>query len=399
MLKRLAVLCIPAARIAAACGLYYTVAMPLPAVAEPGVDQTHIVFGQAAAMSGPAAALGQGMRLGLLAAFAEANRLGGVHNRKLELIARDDGYEPDTSITMTKELIEKDGIFALVGAVGTPTSLATEPLAVAAGVPFIGAFTGAEFLRKPFKSDVVNVRASYYEETEALVDHLVRERHFSRIAVLYQDDSFGEAGLSGVQAALGQRHMNVAAEATFERNTTAVKLALLSIERARPEAVILIGPYKPCAAFIRLAHVLNEHPVFAAISFVGSDRLAAELGPEGQGVVISQVMPSPEDQTAPLVARYRHALEAFDPKASPGYVSLEGYLVGRLIISALEQGPKEPTREALLATIFHHEFDFGGMRLTYRPDSNRGSSAVFLTMIDTDGRITRSIKSPAGASQ
>lgn len=398
MLKRLAVRCIPAARILAACGLYCTVAMPFPAVAEPGVDETHIVFGQAAVLSGPASALGQGMRLGLLAAFAEANRRGGVHNRKLELISRDDGYEPDKSIAQTKALIEKDKVFALIGAVGTPTSLATEPIAATAGVPFVGAFTGAEFLRKPFKPDVVNVRASYYEETETLVDHLVSDRHFSRIAILYQDDSFGEAGLTGVQQALDRRHMNLVAEATFERNTTAVKLALLSIERARPEAIILIGPYKPCAAFIRLAHVLHLNPVFASISFVGSDRLAAELGRDGTGTVISEVVPFPEDETAPLVARYHHALEAFDPAAPAGFTSLEGYLVGSLIVAALEKGPAEPTRASLLSTIFHHDFDFGGLRLTYRPDNNRGSSAVFLTMIDADGKV-RPIKSLAGASQ
>jgi branched-chain amino acid transport system substrate-binding protein len=372
--------------------------MSSPAIAEPGVDASHIVFGQAAVLSGPAAALGQGMRLGLLAAFAEANREGGVHHRKLELVSRDDSYEPDTSIAKTKELIEQDKVFALVGAVGTPTSIATEPIAAAAGVPFIGAFTGAEFLRTPFKPDVVNVRASYYEETETLVDHLVRDRHFSRIAILYQDDSFGEAGLAGVRMALDRRHMHLAAEATFERNTTAVKLALLSIERAQPEAIILIGPYRPCAAFIRLAHVLHLHPVFASISFVGSDRLAAELGNDGAGTVISEVVPFPGSHAAPLVVRYQHALEAVHPGAETDFISLEGYIVGRLIVAALEKGPAEPTRAALLSTIFHNTFDFGGMRLTYRPDSNRGSSTVFLTMIDADGKV-RPVKSLSGASQ
>ncbi len=162
-----------------------------PAVAEPGVDKTRIVFGQAAALEGPAAALGQEMRLGLLAAFAEANRLGGVHQRRLELISLDDGYEPDKSIEVTKRLIDKDKVFALIGAVGTPTALATQPIAAAAGVPFIGAFTGAEFLRSPFKPNVINVRASYFEETETIVDHLVKDRHNSRIAILYQDDFSG----------------------------------------------------------------------------------------------------------------------------------------------------------------------------------------------------------------
>lgn len=358
-----------------------------PAVAEPGVDKTEIVFGQAAALEGPAAALGQGMRLGLLTAFAEANRLGGVHQRRLELISLDDGYEPDKSIEVTKRLIDKDKVFALVGAVGTPTSLATQPIAGAAGVPFIGAFTGAEFLRNPFKPNVVNVRASYFEETETIVDHLVKDRHISRIAILYQDDSFGRAGLTGVQRALARRNMNLVAEATFERNTTAVKLALLTIRQAKPEAVILIGPYQPCAAFIRLARQLQMNTFFATISFVGSDRLAKELGAEGAGVVVTQVVPFPEDASMPFVAHYHHALEAFDPSAAPGFISLEGYLVGRLVVAALEKIPGEPTRRALLDTIFNNSFDFLGMRLTYHPNDNRGSDAVFLTMIESDGAV------------
>ncbi|MGB8277232.1 MAG: ABC transporter substrate-binding protein [Methylovirgula sp.] len=358
-----------------------------PALAEPGVDKTEIVFGQAAALEGPAAALGQGMRLGLLAAFAEANRLGGVHQRRLKLISLDDGYEPDKSIEVTKRLIDKDKVFALIGTVGTPTSLATQPIAAAAGVPFIGAFTGAEFLRNPFKPNVVNVRASYFEETETIVDHLVKDRHIGRIAILYQDDAFGRAGLTGVQRALARRNMNLVAEATFERNTTAVKLALLTIRQAKPEAVILIGPYKPCAAFIRLARQLQMNTFFATISFVGSDRLAKELGAEGAEVVVTQVVPFPEDASMPFVARYHHALAAFDPRAAPGFVSLEGYLVGRLVVAALEKIPGEPTRRALLDTIFNNSFDFLAMRLTYRPNDNRGSDAVFLTMIQSDGKF------------
>ncbi len=179
--------------------------------------------------------------------------------------------------------------------------------------------------------------------------------------------------------------MNLVAEATFERNTTAVKLALLTIRKAEPEAIILIGPYKPCAAFIRLARRLQMNTFFATISFVGSDRLAKELGAEGAGVVVTQVIPFPEDASTPFVARYHHALEAFDPDAAPGFVSLEGYLVGRLVVAALEKSPGEPTRRALLDTVFNNSFNFLGMRLTYGANDNRGSNAVFLTMIQSDG--------------
>jgi ABC-type branched-subunit amino acid transport system substrate-binding protein len=368
------------------------------AVAEPGVDKTKILFGQAAVLEGPAAALGQGMRLGLLAAFAEANRLGGVHQRQLELISLNDDYEPEKSINATQQLINKDKVFALVGAVGTPTALAAQPIAAAAGVPFIGAFTGAEFLRSQFQRDVVNVRASYFQETEAIVDHLIKDRHISRIAILYQDDSFGLAGLAGVQQALARRKMSLVADATFERNTTAVKMALWTIRKAQPEAVIMIGPYRPCTAFIRLAHQLQMKPLFASISFVGSDALAKELGSEGAGVFVSQVVPFPADDSIPFVARYHHALAAFDPTATPGFVSLEGYLVGRLIVAALEKGPEAPTRRALLDTISNNSFDFLGMHLAYHPDDNRGSNTVFLTMVGADGK-SKPVKSFAEIPQ
>lgn len=394
MLNRFAI----SARLVFAINLLANLLASSPGVAETGVDATRIIFGQAAALEGPAGALGQGMRSGLLAAFGEANRLGGVHGRRLDLISLDDSYEPDKSIAVTKRLITQDKVFALLGAVGTPTALATQPIAAAAGVPFIGAFTGAEFLRNPFKPNVVNVRASYFEETEALVDHLVKDRHISRIAILYQDDSFGQAGLTGVQNALARRNMTLVAEGTFERNTTAVKMALWTIQKAKPQAVILIGPYKPCAAFIRLAHQLQMKAIFAAISFVGSDRLAKELGAEGAGVFVSQVVPLPNDDSIPFVARYHHALEAFNPGAAPGFVSLEGYLVGRLVVAALEKGPDEPTRRAFLDTIFNNSFDFRGLHLTYRPDDNRGSSTVFLTMIQSNGSI-KAIKSFAEVPQ
>ena len=356
-----------------------------PAIAETGVDATRIIFGQTAALEGPAKALGRGMRLGLLTAFAEANRSGGVHGRRLDLISLDDGYDPDKAIVATKQLIYQDKVFALVGSVGS--ALATQPIAAAADVPFIGAFAGAEFLRHPFKPNVVNVRASFFDETETIVDHLVKDRHISRIAILYQDDSFGRIVLTGVQRALARRHMNAIADAAFQRNTTAVKLALLTIRKAQPEAVILIGPYRPAAAFIRVARQLQMKAFFATISFVGCDHLAKELGATGAGVVVTQVVPFPDDTSIPFVARYHHALEAFDPHAVPGFVSLEGYLVGRLVVTALGKIPGAPTRRALLDTIFNNSFDFQGVRLTYHPNDNRGSNAVFMTRIKSDGTI------------
>src|SRR5260370_23012143 len=235
------------------------------------------------------------MREGLLAAFAEANKAGGVKGRKIELVSADDGYEPTKSVEVTKEVLSDDKMFALMGPVGTATSAATQPIAAEGGVPFIGAFTGAEFLRNPYKGNVVNLRASCFQETEEMVERLTKDVGASKIAIMYQDDAYGRAGLAGVQAALARRKMELVAEGTYERNTIAVKGAVLSIRKGNPEAVIMIGAYKPCAEFIKLARQTKLDAVFVNISFVGSDALAKELGNAGAGVVVNPVGPYPPD--------------------------------------------------------------------------------------------------------
>src|SRR5476649_2353012 len=234
------------------------------ALAEDGVSKDKILFGQVAALNGPAGALGQGMREGILAAFEEANRAGGISGRKLELKSVDDGYEPEKTIEATKKIISEDKVFALVGSVGTPTSKAGQPLASAAKIPFIGPFTGAEFLRNPYNRYVVNIRSSYFQETEAWIEHLTKDLGISKIAILYQDDAFGLAGLEGVNRAMTKRNMALVAEGTFKRNTIAVKSALLDIIKGQPEAVVTVGPYKPTAEFIKLARQQKMDAVFVA---------------------------------------------------------------------------------------------------------------------------------------
>jgi branched-chain amino acid transport system substrate-binding protein len=357
-----------------------------PVHAEDGVSKDKIVFGQVAALEGPAQALGQGMRQGLLAAFAEVNRAGGVAGRKLELKSADDSYEPQKMIEAMKKMIGEEKVFAIVGTVGTPTANAGQPIATEAKVPFIGPFTGAEFLRNPYKRYVVNVRTSYFQETEAWIERLTKDLGIKKIAILYQDDTFGQAGLDGVKIAMAKRNMSLVASGTYRRNTTAVKSALLEIMKAKPEAVVTVGAYKPIAEFIKLARQAKMDAVFVSISFVGPDALALELGDQGAGVIVSQVVPFPGDKSVPVVAAYQAALAALDPEAKPGFVSLEGYLVGRLVIEALKRVPGEPTREALLDAIFHTgSFDLDGLELTYGPANNQGMDEVFFTILQADG--------------
>ena len=345
-----------------------------------GVFPDSIVFGQSAAFTGPTSELGSNMRLGILAAFEEANRRGGIQGRMLRLRSRDDGYEPEAASDNTHALIA-EGVFGLVGAVGTPTSTAAEPVATAGGVPYIGPFTGAEFLRERHDF-VVNLRASYFQETEEMVERLTTDLGYTRFAVLYQDDNYGNAGLTGVRRALGRRDMVLVAEGAYVRNTTAVKRALLDIREGNPQAVIIIGAYQPAATFIRWARRIGVNAVFVNISFVGSNSLLNELGTAGEGVVVTQVVPFPQDTSVPVVARYHESLEMVDADSSPGFVSLEGYLAGLLIVEGLDRTGPEPTRESFLRTLREAgPIDLGGFEVEYGLRDNQGSDRVFLTRI------------------
>ncbi|UVO38722.1 ABC transporter substrate-binding protein [Bradyrhizobium arachidis] len=353
---------------------------------EVGVSDDAILFGQAAALEGPSSALGQRLRYGIVAAFTEINAKGGIHGRKLQLISRDDGYDPDRSVAQTLRLIDDDKVFALIGAVGTPTAMATIPITSARDIPFIGPFSGAKFLRDLELANVVNIRASYGAETETLIKHLVEDRHFTRIGIFYQDDSFGRDGLTGVKNALARRGLELAAEGTFERNTRAVGAAWRTIKRAEPEAIVMVGTYGPSAEFIKLAHRSGVYPTFANISFVGATALAKELGPDGEGVVVAQVVPFPWDRSIRLVADYQTAQSAFDPTLAPDFVSLEGYLSGRLAAAALEKTGPDPTRAGLLRTINEvGRFDISGSIVTVGVRAMETPPKVFLTVIRKDG--------------
>ncbi len=369
-----------------------TQAPPTPTVdpSEPGVSDGRVLFGQSAAFTGPAAELGSGMRLGIEAAFDEANRSGGVNGRMLELTSVDDAYEPESAIANTIQLINEEQVFALIGAVGTPTSRSAVPITEAAGVPYVAPFTGANFLRDASLNGVVNLRASYFQETAEMVARLIDDLGIERIAVLHQDDSFGRAGYDGVILALTQRDMQPVAIGVYPRNTTAVKTALLDLRDGDPEAVILVGAYEPLAAAISWAREIGMDPVFMNISFVGTNALAQELGPGGAGVYITQVVPYPMDDTIPVVTSYLSALSAYDSAAVPGFVSFEGYLAGRLAIAGLEGCGQEVDRACFLESLRGADvidIDIDGFRLRYGRGDNQGSDAVFLTVIGEDGLV------------
>lgn len=356
------------------------------AAADPGIKDNEILIGQCAALTGPAQGLGTGMNSGLKAAFDEANAKGGIHGRQIRFVADDDGYEPDKCVDCTGKMIEDKGVFALAGYVGTPTGKVAAPMVQEDKIPLVGLFSGAMLLRDPVQRYVINIRASYDDETEALVEHLTKNRAFQKIAVFYQNDSFGFSGLSGVEKALARRKLALVAKGSFERNTLDVKGGLATVMAAAPDAVVIVGPYEPTAVFVRSAREAGLRAQFATISFVGTESLIAELGAASEGMLISQVVPSPTDATLTLSRDYRSALEKSAPTASPTYVSFEGYVGGRVLVAALDLAGKDLSRERLIDT-FHgmSKLDLGGMVFSFSPSNHQGSNAVYVTTV-RDGK-------------
>ncbi|MDQ2963559.1 MAG: ABC transporter substrate-binding protein [Pseudomonadota bacterium] len=364
------------------------IATAFGAGAEPGVTATAIVIGESAAFSGPASELGTEMRAGAIAYFRQVNASGGINGRKIELRTLDDGYEPERAAANTKKLID-DGVFLLFGYVGTPTSNASKPIFTAARVPFVGAFTGAESLRNPLNRYIFNIRASYYDETDKIVGQLVGQT-LDRIAVFYQNDDYGKAGLAGVERAMQKRGLKIVATATVERNTIDVASAVKAIGKVEPQGVVMISAYKSCAAFIKAMRAAGYNPQFMNVSFVGSKALAHEAGPAGRGVGISQVVPFPWNLSARVVKDYQHLLEASTGKKEYSFTSLEGFIAAKVLAEGLRRSGPELTREKFIAAMEQiRDFDVGGFTVSFTPTDHSGSRFVELTVIGKDERFLR----------
>jgi branched-chain amino acid transport system substrate-binding protein len=363
-------------------------AAALAAAADPGVTATTILLGQSAAFSGPASELGTEMRAGAMAYFQAVNAAGGVNGRKIELRSLDDGYEGDRAAANTKKLID-EGVFLLFGYVGTPTSNASKPIFTAAKVPFVGPFTGAESLRNPLNRYIFNIRASYYDETDKLVGQLVGQT-LERIAVFYQNDDYGKAGLTGVERAMTKRNMKIIATGTVERNTTEVAAAVKSICKVEPQGVVMISAYKSCAAFIKEARAAGCNPQFLNVSFVGSKALAHEAGPAGRGVGISQVVPFPWNLSARVVKDYQQLLEASTGKQNYSFTSLEGFIAAKVLVEGLRRTGQDLTREKFINAMEQiRDYDVGGFTVSFSPTDHSGSKFVELTVIGKDERFLR----------
>ncbi|KQT10690.1 ABC transporter substrate-binding protein [Ramlibacter sp. Leaf400] len=357
--------------------------LALPAVRAQG---ERILLAQSAPFSGPAAQLGIQFHNGAKLFFDQLNAQGGIHRKPVELVKLDDGYEPDRCAENTRKLLADDPV-ALFAYVGTPTSLAALPLATAAKTPFYAPFTGAMGLREPFNRYAFHLRASYNDETALIVNQLVQlGRH--KIAVFHQNDAYGKAGLDGVTLALAAHNSKPAGTATVERNSVEVAAAVKTLVALRPDAIVQIGAYKACAAFIKAAKAAGYGGTFYNVSFVGTQALADELGKDGLGVVVSQVMPSPYNPARAIAREYVEASKKAGGENVPNFSSMEGYLAAKVLADALRRGPARITRDSVVASLEGlGQQAYGGFNVTFSGNDHVASKFVELSMLTGDGRV------------
>ena len=358
----------------------------------PGITESEILIGTSLALGGHAGYLGTQTLRGAMSYLNHINEQGGVHGRKIRVIAYDDGYDPPRCVANTQKLIIKDKVFALFCYVGTPTTVKIIPLVEEARIPLIGMFTGANALREPFHRYVINVRASYYQETGAAVKHLIEDLEIKRVAVFYQYDAYGFDGLKGTELALKKYGLAPVGTGSYVRGTLDIEEGLKKIMDSNAEAVVMIGTYDPCAKFIKLAKGRGFDPLFYNVSFVGGDELARKLGRQSEGILVSQVVPSPEapeSRNLLLGAReYCNLLKQFYPEDKPNFVGLEGYINAKVLVEGLRRAGRDLTREGFIRALESiHNYSLGiANPLSFNSNDHQGLERVYFTRIQ-DGEL------------
>ncbi|MDP2766088.1 MAG: ABC transporter substrate-binding protein, partial [Candidatus Methanoperedens sp.] len=343
---------------------------------------------------GEAGFLGTQLIHGSLAYLNEINAQGGVRGRKIRLISYDDQYEPSKTVTNTQHLINTDKVFALFDYVGTPTTVKIIDLVHQAEIPLLGLFTGAEDLRTPFRPYIFNIRDSYYAEAEAAVSYFVDTLSFKKIAVMYQEDDFGLAVLSGIQLALERRNMALAATETYVRGTMDVENAMRAIKSSGAEAVMMVGTHRPLAKFIKIAQDEGFEPYFHSVSFVGLEPFVKELMDKQKinpslldKIIVTQVVPSPFSLNLPCVKEYRELIKKYYPLDEPNSVALEGFINAKVMVEALERAGKDLSREKFIKALEGmHNFDIGiGKQLSFDILNHQGLKGVYYILITENG--------------
>ncbi|WP_372999928.1 ABC transporter substrate-binding protein [Sulfurimonas sp.] len=346
-----------------------------------GVTKTKIILGQSTAMTGGASSLGKPFHDAAQSYFDHVNSQGGVHGRKIELVTYDDKYEPSIAVDNSLRLIKEDKVFALFGEMGTPTSKAVLEVVNKYKVPYLTPYTGAELLREPFNPLVINFRESYYAETEALVKYVVDDLKMENIAIFYQNDSYGKAGLKGVEIALKKRKMTLSAKGTYVRNTLSITTALNFIKKAKPQAVIMIGVNKPSVEFIkRLKKDGFKDTVLASISAIWSESLLKNLGEDAEGLIISQIVPLPCCDSNLAVAEYKKIFLKSDVENVCGFVSLEGFLSAKLVVEALKLSGESLNRKSFIKSFEELPSNsLDGLEISLSENDHQAMGSVYLT--------------------
>jgi branched-chain amino acid transport system substrate-binding protein len=357
--------------------------------AEQGITDNTITLGMSAPFSGPNGAYGVEMREAINTYLRQVNENGGVYGRKLQLVALDDGYESERTVDNTKQLLTRHNAFALMGYYGSSPTAAAMPVFTAAKTPLVGTISGSDALRTPANRYMFNTRASYADETEAIVHYMV-SMGLKEIGVFYQNDGFGQSGLAGVSNALRKYGMTPTVTATVERNSLDVDAAVEKFAKARPQAIVMVTLYKPTAAFVREMKKAGAFPVYATLSPVGADLLVAELGSDARGIGISQVMPYPWDSTVPVVKEYQRAIAQPGQVPKYSYYGVEGYITAKVMVEALKKAGRDLTREKLVAALDSmRDYNIGGYKVNYAPADHNGSKLVDLTVIGPGGKMLR----------
>lgn len=358
----------------------------------PGVSEAEILIGSSLALSGHASFLGTQTLRGALAYINHVNEHGGVHGRKIRIIAYDDGYDPPRCLANTQKLIVDDQVFTLFSYVGTPTTVKILPLIEQAQIPLVGIFSGANAFREPFNPNIVNIRASYYQETQEVVRHFVEDLGLTRIAVFYQYDAYGFDGLKGTELALRAYDLAPVARGSYTRGTQDIDEGLEAIMESQAEAVIMIGTYDACAKFIKQARSRNFSPLFHNVSFVGSEELARILGRDGEGVIITQVVPPPDSlESRALLWGVVEFLDRFGrafPEDQPNLVALEGYINAKVLVEGLRRAGRNLNRARFIDAIQSiQNFSLGiANTLSFGPTNHQGLERVYFTIIQ-NGRL------------
>lgn len=351
-----------------------------------------IVVGQVAPLSGVLATTGQQMVLGGRVYFDWINAQGGIHGEKIRVVVADDGYKVDETLRLTRELVADAQVVALFGFAGTANiaQLLNDGVLAQAGIALVAPYTGGEPLRTPFNPWIFHVRAGYADEAEHMVKQLTTQG-IRRVAVLYQDDAFGKAGLAGVEAALRRRQLEVATAAPYERNTDQVETAVRQVLAAQAQAVIMVAVNKPAAAFVRQYREAGGGGQLFNISVVDPAELVKLAGLQhARGLGISQVVPYPYQGTLPAVREFQRLLRQYAPGAEVNYTNFEEFLGAKVLVEALRRAGPKPTRAAVIRALESlTALDLGGVRVGFSRDDRIGSRFVEVTVIGSAGRLLK----------